>query len=553
MKSNMKHSAMNTISISFLLALVLLGCGSGSNNSNSSDPTDTLNDRDDLPVVELESANDPCPTIYNNNAGEFLTCGVLELSVSGTGFLVLSDRGSQFFSRSQTFTILGGRWVSSVTTGAYLQGYPADQNGNVSIGVLGDINLENVDINSVTIDVDGIIKGVKDNREQVLGQIVLATFDAPFFLELFADDTFIETELSGLPIVGSPLSGSLGSVNAGELESQLPEFALNWSVDGEGYFYFKRQGNDFFSNSNTFVFDRNGNLVLTDDVEITPSNQVIAYNIQGYVADSSGSISSSISNLGVFAGDLLPKSTSDVDVQVNLDAGVIGIDLGPIGSLLFNPSDPTTYHVSTNQVIFDSQGNSHTLSLYFQKEGYFEPPFINAPDNTWNLFVYIDDEPVTNGAPSAPAAVLTFSVFGDLDAIDGTFPAPIRVDNWNPSGGVLQAPASNFDIDLSRSTQVNADFSVINYEQNGYSPGRFTSISVSDCGIISANYQTGSILPAPVVTLALGQMTIAQFNNPSALSEVDNNVFVATGASGIPSFSKPCDSGAGSIEGDLVD
>jgi flagellar hook protein FlgE len=66
---------------------------------------------------------------------------------------------------------------------------------------------------------DGVIQGHYSNgQNKALGQVVLASFNNPQGLTPLGRNQWQETTESGLPIVGAPLSGSLGALQAGAVE-----------------------------------------------------------------------------------------------------------------------------------------------------------------------------------------------------------------------------------------------------------------------------------------------------------------------------------------------
>lgn len=64
----------------------------------------------------------------------------LDLSVNGEGFFVVEKNGSRLFTRAGTFGLDKNGYIVN-GTGALLQGFAADSNGNVS-GVLGDLRVD---------------------------------------------------------------------------------------------------------------------------------------------------------------------------------------------------------------------------------------------------------------------------------------------------------------------------------------------------------------------------------------------------------------------------
>lgn len=68
----------------------------------------------------------------NHTQGTLLTTGVAtDLAVQGTGFFVLSDGGSQYYTRDGSFTLNTIGQLIDPSTGMRVQGYMADENGQV--------------------------------------------------------------------------------------------------------------------------------------------------------------------------------------------------------------------------------------------------------------------------------------------------------------------------------------------------------------------------------------------------------------------------------------
>lgn len=64
----------------------------------------------------------------------------LDLAVNGAGFFVLSNQGEQLFTRAGSFGLTDDGYVVS-NTGAYLQGYSANAEGNLN-GILGNLRVD---------------------------------------------------------------------------------------------------------------------------------------------------------------------------------------------------------------------------------------------------------------------------------------------------------------------------------------------------------------------------------------------------------------------------
>jgi flagellar hook protein FlgE len=68
----------------------------------------------------------------------------LDLAVNGNGFFVVRSQGEQFYTRAGAFGLDREGFVTS-NTGARLQGFPADQNGNIT-GLQNDLRIETANL-----------------------------------------------------------------------------------------------------------------------------------------------------------------------------------------------------------------------------------------------------------------------------------------------------------------------------------------------------------------------------------------------------------------------
>jgi len=310
--------------------------------------------------------------------------------------------------------------------------------------------------------------------------------------------------------------------------------SLDLAVNGGGFFVLSDAGTPTYTRAGYFGLDSDGFIVANNNARL-----------QGYPADQEGNVTTGVfADLQVQTSDIAPNPTAEVEIQFNLDAGNTPIDNGAPGAITgFDPNDQATYNSSTSLTIYDSQGNPHILTQYLQKEGYEDPgpPIVPAPDNTWNLFVYVDGNPVTTGAPATASAILEFDTNGDLLTVGGAAPAPIQVDDWNPTGGVLQAPQSNFTIDIVGSTQVEGEFSISTVDQDGFSAGRLTGVEVDSTGIIFARYNNGE-------ALALGQVVLATFDNSQGLTPLGDSTWAESFESGLPIVGTPESGALGSVQ-----
>lgn len=74
-------------------------------------------------------------------------------------------------------------------------------------------------LSGITIAADGVVQGRYSNGQaRALGQVVLANFPNPQGLLAMGSNLWAESPMSGPPLVGTPQSGSLGTLSAGAIE-----------------------------------------------------------------------------------------------------------------------------------------------------------------------------------------------------------------------------------------------------------------------------------------------------------------------------------------------
>lgn len=161
---------------------------------------------------------------------------------------------------------------------------------------------------------------------------------------------------------------------------------LDLAVSGKGFFVLSNNGSISYTRAGAFGVDKNGYIVNNTD-----------QHLRGFLADSSGNITGAQTDLQISSSTLAPKSTSAVNVNVNLDATAEPPSAPFISGFTPNqPPDPTTYNSSTSTTIYDSLGNSHIMTSYFVKA---------HAENTWRSYVGIDGTDVTPTASTPPVGV----------------------------------------------------------------------------------------------------------------------------------------------------
>ena len=287
------------------------------------------------------------------------------------------------------------------------------------------------------------------------------------------------------------LGMSMGSIDMDTSQGSFQSTGMtsDLAIQGSAFFIVNQGGKTLYTRDGNVEIDTNGTL----------SNKSTGGIIQGRMADANGNIPAGapLQNI-LIRKDLTsaPKATTEADFAGNLDANTL------VGGT-----------AQTSQPVYDSLGIEHSLTITFTKTG------VNAW--TWAASV--------TGGATASAGTVAFNSDGTLNAITGS---PVTIA---PAGGaapmsvVLNAgiPSATVPGNNSGITQTagNGNSTVSPLSQNGWAAGILSNISVNSDGTITGVFSNNQ-------TLTLGQIMLADFNNPAGLNRVGGNEFDSSGNSG---------------------
>ncbi len=305
-----------------------------------------------------------------------------------------------------------------------------------------------------------------------------------------------------------------GNVDATDKSTDL-------AISGDGYFVLRGTDGESYTRDGSFHFDREGYLVSND-----------GQRVQGFEANEKGQIVNKVGDIK-FPRALIPaKGTTEIVLDLNLDSRV---EAGKV----FNPEDPYgTSHYSTGVEVFDSQGNKHLMTLFFNK----------SSDRNWDVRGVVDGKEVVGGKEGkmseVMAAKLTFTVDGKLDT------ETVSKQAFNFTGGALQNQQIKIDFGdsittdkgkgLNGSKQYGKESDLISWRQDGAAAGTITNMSFNDEGVLTALYTNGQAQD-------LGQISLAKFENPEALFKVGNNRLKESRDSGAGAVGKARHAGRGQL------
>ena len=306
---------------------------------------------------------------------------------------------------------------------------------------------------------------------------------------------------------------------------QSTNSALDLAIKGEGFFV---TSSALTSQDRTFT--RAGAFQVNDEGYVTTSQ---GEYLQVYQVNEDGSPkavsldSTQALQIPSVAGK--PTATTKVNASLNLPANGKAVD--PAN---FDPKDSDSYTSSTSVVIYDSLGQSHTVTQYFMKDS------TATTANTWRLVTYADNKPVDiNGGKGTPLGAEL--VFDSQGAKLSQTPTTITTQALGtPGAGVITNGADGtqtFSIDFDNITQYASAFSVSSLSQDGSTVGQLTNVDFGSDGLVSATYSNGT-------TVKLGMVAMAKFSNPQGLSQIGDTSWKKSLASGEP---VPSQAGVGTV------
>ena len=372
---------------------------------------------------------------------------------------------------------------------------------------------------------------------------------------------------------GVTLSTVEGIFAQGSFESS--ESPTHLAINGDGFFMLRDPASSaasLYSRAGQFSFNDNGFLV----------NPAGAF-VQGWPLDpTTGLAAGSIGDISL-PKNSPPLATTNIQGIVNLDVrnteastnALIGAGVG-WDATAATPISSNEYYYATSLKIYDSLGNSHDITTYFDR---------TANPNEWEFLVTCDPTedfrdagggvfyndpyptlPLTNkGAGALMYGTITFDATGNISQITAnsiaaagtlTAMAPgtsgyFEFDaNFIPGstdqtiqynfGAMYNSVATTWTPETLATTQFANSSTTYYQDQNGYSAGFLQSVSIDTDGVITGHYSNGQVLDR-------AQLAMATFNNLVGLHKDGGNIYTETSASGVPIIGAAGSVGLGSV------
>ncbi len=307
--------------------------------------------------------------------------------------------------------------------------------------------------------------------------------------------------------------------------------SLDLAINGNGFFRMSNEGVATYTRAGSFQLDREGFLVNASNMKL-----------QGFPIDEAGNITGELGDIQLSTALIDPKATSLINITANVDSR----DAVPATPWDAATLTPEMFNSSTSMTIYDSLGNPHVLSLYFQKLDADGPDGVGgngddlvAPVNQWLVRALIDGEEM------AEQEQVGFLNSGKLDNTLGL--ESLVVNGWTPkdadgnANGALSLADASFTIDLNNLTQFGAEFAVGSISQDGFATGQLRGVEIDSTGILFTRYTNGQ-------SRQQSQIALASFTNPNGLQPVGDTSFVETFSAGAPTITTPGLSGTGALQ-----
>lgn len=329
------------------------------------------------------------------------------------------------------------------------------------------------------------------------------------------------------------LGSAIGSVDTLFAQGNLESTGLNTDVaiKGDAFFVVRKGAQQYFTRSGNFQLDAQGRLV-------SPTNGFV---VQGRVAVD-GVLQDGISDIALpFGQKVSAKATTSTRLAGNLDSSAPAFT-GAFNAANRALSANSKSYQSASIGVYDGMGNPVTLKIWMWK----------TAANQWDWEVDSASLPsgyslggATPSDASSARGRLTFDPATGLLAAstttaDDTVATPTFASTGAQPSVVINRPgggSQTIALDLGAGagatvtgtlgglTQFAGEGNAVLRDQDGFQSGTLQGFSMDATGTITGAFSNGT-------TLTLGQIALANFNNPAGLVRSGDNMYSVTGNSG---------------------
>jgi flagellar hook protein FlgE len=403
----------------------------------------------------------------------------LDLAMDGRGFMVLSEGNQNVYCRSTTFSV--------------------DANNNLVDSVNG-YRLLNVNNEAISIPYSVQIPAKKSTNLAMSGNLSTGAS---------TPETEVLTSIAALE-ASSTAATAASPLNA--LDTNTTNYVDGDTITLSGT---KSDGSNV---SATFTYGAANDGTTLGDL-ITSVNTAWSGDATAAI-DASGNITLTSDNPG----------TADLTLTLNDGVGNTGGANWITHALYVTTDGQDGGSRNAAVTIYDSRGESHILSLAFERIG----------EQEWNLSASLGDADGTLTKSAIDG--IRFNADGSFNSVaaGGSTSHQLTVDY----GGKAEAQTLVLDFGTSGGfgglTQFGGSSTAAVTSQDGYAAGTLTSFSIGSDGTIHGDYSNNQ-------SSSLGQIMVATFDNPEGLESLGHGMWGGSINSGEPIASTAMSGRAGTL------
>jgi flagellar hook protein FlgE len=272
-------------------------------------------------------------------------------------------------------------------------------------------------------------------------------------------------------------------------------------IQGDGFFVLMDGEEQVYSRSGAFTFDTEGYLVNSD-----------GNYVQGFPA-----LKGVVDPYGV-PGDIRLQAGSTIASKATEDIGIGG-----------NITADNRNPITLSPTAYDILGAAHPLKVLFEHDG-------GTGSNYTITITDLTTDPVTPTVVGSGSIAFLSTGSPDLPPPPAP-PSPIVV---------TLADGSSIDVDLAGLTNYNGQASISVKTTNGFPAGALTQFQIAPNGTVIGIYSNG-------VKENVGQIALANFNNPGGLERLGDTTFRSSPNSGLAQIGVAGTGGRGVMQSGILE
>jgi len=290
----------------------------------------------------------------------------------------------------------------------------------------------------------------------------------------------------------------------------------NVAIQGSGFFVVGNPSDRSYTRAGNFSFDANGRLVTADGSPVA-----------GYTA--TDPVTGNIITTGQPGDIVVPPGT--------LRAPVATTSFGTVTNLDSSAAKGDTFTASAQ--IYDALGTSHVATI----------TYTNTGPGAWGYDITVDGGELSGGKAGTPTSInkgaVAFDPLGNLSA--PVADVKITSPTWADGAKATDFTWALFDANGTATlTGFSAPSQTSSVTANGSAAGNISGISINASGQLVASFGAGQ-------SVTVGQLALANFNNPEGLVSLGSNAFGQSAAAGIANIGVAGTGGRGTLIGSSLE